>query len=901
MAEAPTGTVTFLFTDIEGSTRRWEDLPEAMRDALERHDAVLGRAIAAAGGHVVKTTGDGALAAFWTARDAAVAAASAQRALNATSWDEVGDLRVRMAIHTGAAEYDGSDYHGPALNRAARLMGLAHGGQVLVAHPTEELLREGMPNDLSLVDLGDHQLRDVGAERVFQLVVEGLPSTFPPLRSAGAGNLPLEVTSFVGRDDEVAAVASLLDSGRLVTVVGAGGVGKTRVALRVASSCAAAMPDGAWLCELAAAADGDDLEQVVASSLGVRGQPGTSITNSIVDHLRPQRLLLVLDNCEHLLGPVGSLVELVLRSCPGVRILATSREVLLVGGEQVFGLRSLAAPAATQLFLDRARAVRPEVADDAAVAEICERLDGMALAIELAAARVASMAPSDIAARLDERFRLLTGGRRNAVERHQTLRATVEWSYSLLDQRDRQVFNRLSVFPASFDLEAVVAVVADLEEWDVLDVLAALVAKSMVNLDTSGGSARYQLLETLRRYGLEQLTARGEVDDARRRHASHFADLAAWLRPRLQGPDELPTRRVLGMEIDNLRAAVSWALDSDAVDDQQLGVRIVAELGYEVSQSRDSGIGAWALRAVPVARMAPPGDRVAVLTAAAVTLTHAGGYAAAAELMEEVEPDGFPPDCATPNNYFVVGGIMQAAAGDADAAVAVLDAGQSALRDDDLFSRSNLHAVAAILATQFARFDLAVPQAVDAVRVARQCRSPSQLAIALCSYGEAIGPSDPAAARTALDESIALTEAGASDIMYISALTALARVDLAAGGVAAAADTLGKAFRHSQLLGDYLDLVGAIDCTIDLLVGRDDLEPAAVATGYVARRTAGAMDIRGAPGRAAAAAAVAARFGDMAAQLEERGATMRRDELCAYLADVLSRAADSVASSPQPP
>ncbi len=405
MSELPTGTVTFLFTDLEGSTRLWEKHPEAMEPSLARHDAILRDAVAVHDGHVVKMRGDGAHAAFADAANAVHAARDAQRALVSEDWGPVGELRVRMGIHTGPAQARDGDYYGSAVNRAARLMSIANGGQIVVSLATEELARDALEDGVSLVDLGEHRLRDLSRpERVFELRASGLLSEFPALRTLDTypTNLPLQLSSFVGRESELAAISEAMQQSRLVTITGVGGVGKTRVAVRIAAELLPEYADGAWLCELAASHDDDTMTQVVAVTLGVQPRVGMTLLDSIVDYLRPKRLLLVLDNCEHVLVSAGALATAILQRCRGARLLATSREGLAVDGEHVWPLRSLAVtdPSdgpvelvrsdAVRLFTDRARAARSDFAFDSsnaqAVAEICRRLDGIPLAIELAAA-----------------------------------------------------------------------------------------------------------------------------------------------------------------------------------------------------------------------------------------------------------------------------------------------------------------------------------------------------------------------------------------------------------------------------------------------------------------------------------------------------------------------------------
>jgi predicted ATPase len=509
-----------------------------MKTALARHDRLVRDAIESHRGYVVKTTGDGFHAAFGSARDALGAAVEAQLALATEPWAVTGPLRVRMGVHSGEAEYREGDYYGTALNRAARIMSAGHGGQVLVSRATVELVGDALPEGIELIDVGEHRLRDLGrAEALFQVGHADLPRSFPPLRSLDVcpGNLPLPFTSFVGREEEMTRIAAMLRQARLVTLTGVGGVGKTRLALQVAAELVSEYRDGAWLCELASAADSDALVQVAAAALNVQPHATLPLEQRIREAFQEREAIIVLDNCEHLLQRASSFAGGLVRACPGVRVIATSREPLDVDGERIVRVRSLPVPEnntrsdATVLFVERARGVDPEFAVDETseptIAEICRRLDGIPLAIELAAARVVTMTPEEIAQLLDERFRLLTGGRRTAVERHQTLRATVDWSYSLLSETERVVFDRLGVFPSSFDIEAACAVASGdgVDEWDVRDALRSLVTKSMVGT-ASGlrGTTRYQLLETMRQYARERLEEAGDADTRRRAHAAYF-------------------------------------------------------------------------------------------------------------------------------------------------------------------------------------------------------------------------------------------------------------------------------------------------------------------------------------------------------------------------------------------
>ena len=663
--ELPSGTVTFLFTDLEGSTRLWEQHPAAMRPALERHDALLRDAVEQHGGTVVKTTGDGLHAVFTTTRAALDAALVAQRAMAAEVWDVPGGLRVRMGLHTGDAVARDGDYYGPATNRAARVMSSAHGGQVVVSHATEEILRDALPDDVALVDLGEHRLPDLARpERIFQVVAEGLTREFPPLRALDAvpGNLPGQLTSFVGRAVEREAIADALLASRLVTITGVGGVGKSRIAIQVALDIAPRFADGAWLCELATAQDDEELAQVVAATLGVLARPATSLADSVIDALRMRELVLVLDNCEHIVAAVGRLAEGLLRDCPGVRILATSREALGIAGEQLWPLSALELPARTsdvdailtseavQLFAERAQAVLPGFVLDAsnaeAIAEICRRLDGIPLAVELAAARVTIMSPTDIAARLDQRFQLLTGGRRSAAERHQTLRGAIEWSYELLEPRERTLFERLAVFPRSFDGEAAAAVAAfdGLEVWDVLDAGAGLVSKSMLTADDASGSTRYQMLETLRTFARELLETSGGLDEMFRRHADHYARFAEEADAGLAGPDEVGVAHARAPGVPQPAGGVrpfAAARDGRRRAPRAAHGRRARVRGGQRPGARHRRVGGGTVDRVD---LAPPAVRTAVLAAAAFSAQGRNDVDAMRELTEAALRDGVPAE-----------------------------------------------------------------------------------------------------------------------------------------------------------------------------------------------------------------------------------------------------------------
>lgn len=590
MAALPTGTITFLFTDIEGSTRLWERHPDAMGLALARHDGILRDAVSAHGGWVFKTIGDAFCAAFPTAHDALAAAVAAQRALGAGEWGQTGPPLVRMALHTGAAEERDGDYFGPALNRVARLLAAAHGGQTLLSLATQELVRDSLPPDVSLRDLGERRLKDLARpERIFQAAADGLRADFPPLRSLEnlPNNLPAQLTSFVGREREMAAVKAQVLAAPLLTLTGTGGTGKTRLSLQVAADVLDQFPDGVWLVEFATISDPDLVPEALASALGLREEPGQPLTETLASFLRAKNALLIFDNCEHVVAASARLAEKLLRAAPRLRILASSREPLGIPGEKTWPVPPLSLPdrwrenvaaddvaealsqfEAVRLFIDRATAVRPvfRVTNEnaPAVAEICWRLDGIPLAIELAAARVKVLSVSQIAERLSDRFRLLSGGTRTAMPRQQTLRALIDWSFDLLSEPERALFRRLAAFGRGRTLEAVEAVCAGdgVDEWEVLDLLTQLVDKSLVAVEkTPGQEPRYTMLESVWNYAREKLAESGEAAKVRGRHLDFFMAFAERAEPGLLGHGQREWLARTELEEVNSRLAVRASLE----------------------------------------------------------------------------------------------------------------------------------------------------------------------------------------------------------------------------------------------------------------------------------------------------------------------------------------------------
>jgi predicted ATPase len=566
--------VTFLFTDIEGSTRRWEGDAEAMRTALLVHDEVLRTAIESHQGFLFSHTGDGVVAAFASPRSAVDAAVQAQLGL---------ELPVRMGLATGEAELRDGDYFGTVLNRAARVMAAGHGGQILVADSTAGLL-----SGVDLVDLGPRRLRDVPTPiTVFQVQAPGLRTGFPPLRTLdpSPGNLRPPSAKLIGRESELTEIVAAVRASRLVTLTGMGGVGKTRLALEVAAQLADEFPDGVWVFELAAVTDPASVPDAVAAVLGITQQPGKSVAESVATALEGRIRLLLLDNCEHVLDAVADLVEAVLASSATVTILATSREGLGIADEQLWPVPSLESPAAVDLFIERAHRVAPafSVDDECAVAEICRRLDGIPLAIELAASRISLMAVDEIRDHLDHRFKLLVGSRRG-LGRHQTLRQAVTWSYDLLGDTEKALLERCSVFAGGFDLKSACAVSGfdDLDDYQVVDLLDSLVRKSLLAVDRSSGRTRFSMLETIREFADEQLAARGDAVHARNAHARHFACREAEVLALWDGPRQRDAYDWFTSELANLRIAFRWAADQDDLDVSATIATYVGFLGYLV-------------------------------------------------------------------------------------------------------------------------------------------------------------------------------------------------------------------------------------------------------------------------------------------------------------------------------
>ncbi|HZZ65564.1 MAG TPA: tetratricopeptide repeat protein [Candidatus Baltobacteraceae bacterium] len=555
---------TFVFTDIVGSTGLWERAPDATRQALARHDALIRAAVLESGGTVFKTVGDSCCCVFDRPEDAVRAALEVQRALDRERWPiEIGRLRVRIGIHTGDALAQDGDYFGPTLNRVARVMAAAHGGQILVSQATRSALAQTLKHECTLEDLGAHRLRDLSEpQHIFQVLAAGLDNVFRPPASLDArpNNLPSQLSEFIGRDLELDAVRDMLKSNRLVTISGPGGIGKTRLALQAAADTIGRYADGSWLVRLADIDDAELVPQVVASALHIEGVPGRALSGTIVEQLRDRAMFLVLDNAEHVLSQTAALVRSLLENCPKIVVIVTSREPLHVQGERVLRLGRMIGQEATHLFASRANMLKP----DRYVEHICERLDGLPLAIEIAAGRIGTLSTKQLDQRLNSALPVLVSKDVSQESRHRTVRATIEWSYRLLNPKEQRFFGFLSVFEGGFTLDAAEAVCWAGEEDDpAFALLDALVEKSFVTAEPQGETVRYRLLDTLREFAAESLHGSKDERLARHLHFEHYRSLAerwgTWESPQ----EETAYLTALAAEIPNLRAALDWGFDGE--------------------------------------------------------------------------------------------------------------------------------------------------------------------------------------------------------------------------------------------------------------------------------------------------------------------------------------------------
>ncbi|MBE1550959.1 putative ATPase [Mycobacterium sp. OAS707] len=813
--------LTFLFTDIEGSTRRWEADADAMRVALETHNKVLRDAVEANDGKVFNYTGDGMCAVFHSPRSAVDAAVDAQRTV---------ELPVRMGIASGEAELRGDDYFGAVLNRTARVMAAGHGGQILIDGATVGLL-----NGVDLIPLGSKRLRDIANPvTLFQVQADGLRTEFPPLKTAdpARGNLRPRNTTFIGREAELVELEALFEQHQLITLTGVGGVGKTRLALELGTRLADNFSEGVWVIELAAVGDPTAVPDAVAAALGIAQQPGMSLTDSVAAALDGRSQLLIIDNCEHVLDAAADVIEAILARSETTKVVATSREGVRVEDEQLWPVPSLDIStgldsSAVALFVDRAQAVARGVplTPHGAIVEICQRLDGIPLAIELAASRLTSMSVQEVRDRLDDRFRLLVGSRRG-LERHQTLRHAVQWSYDLLEDVEKALLARCSVFAGGFILSAACAVASSDDELATLDILDALVRKSLLATDRSSALTRFSMLETIRQFAEEQLVVNGEADHARSAHARHFARrmadvLEAWR----HGPRQREAYEWFTVELANLRIAFRWAADHDELDTAAAIAVDAAFLGYLVEQWEPV---TWAEELIPRAK-AVNHPRLAQLYLAASYCAAVGrvhDFLAYAEHARAAIESGQFDAASEELESAVAAGYNTA--GRPDHAVEWCRA--TITRNPGI--PTHAHAVLVVALAVIGVTDEAIEASNDFLAVAQSADNPSLAGALLLAYGWARRHVDSAAAYEALRQAWTLAEESGN--RQQSSITAGLLAGLAAnrGELTEAFDYIGQTIRYYHASGT----IELMHVTLGLLAALLDRlghhEPAAIISGF---------------------------------------------------------------------
>jgi predicted ATPase len=817
--------VTFLFTDVEGSTRRWESDADKMRGALAAHDEVLRSAIETHGGFVFKHTGDGICAAFTSPRSAVDAAVAAQRQL---------ELPVRMGLATGEAELRGGDYFGAVLNRAARVMAAGHGGQILVAESTASLL-----SGVGLLDLGPRRLRDVPMPvGVFQVRAAGLRAEFPPLRAldTSPGNLRPVATSLIGRESEVAKIEAAVKAHRLVTLTGVGGVGKTRLALEVGARLADEFPDGVWFFELAAVTDPAAVPDAVAAVLGITQQPNKTVSESVAAALEGRVRLLVIDNCEHILDAAADLIETILKRSATVRVLATSREGLGAADEQQWRVPSLELDSgsnshAVSLFVERAHSVEPDFSlahpgeMDAAV-EICRRLDGIPLAIELAASRMASMTATEMRDRLDQRFQLLVGSRRG-LERHQTLRQAVAWSYDLLEDDEKTLLARCSVFAGGFDLESVCAIaIPDASgDYAVLNLLDALVRKSLLIAERSTGRTRFSMLDTIRQFAEEQLVARGEAAAVRFAHARHFGDrevdmLALW-----DGPRQRQAYDWFASELPNLRVAFRWAADHHDLDVAAAVASYAGLLGLVTENYEPSG---WAEELIEPARTADH-PRLAEIYAVASLCYLTGRLDEGVRYTDAARDVLIERRAALPFHLEGMIGGAYMSSGHPERWVEWCRTRLQAGPDINILNRTSLIFG---LVNGGGSGEEARAATTGLVEAAEATANPFLLSFALYAEGFAFREPDPARALEAVRRGLVIAQDSGNRLSETQLVLNLGRLEAMHGDIASAFDHLSQAIRTMHDSGDATTITTPLAALAALFDRLGRYEPAATIGGF---------------------------------------------------------------------
>ena len=853
MTEPPTGNVTFFFTDIQGSTAMWERDPVAMQSALSRHDAILKGSIEERGGYVFKTVGDAFCAAFPTATGALEAALAAQRALYAEEWERDRVIRARMALHTGAIEERGGDYFGPPVNRVARLLSAGHGGQTLLSLATQELVRDGLPGGASLIDLGERRLKDLfRPERVFQLLAPDLPQEFPPLRTLESrrNNLPLQPTPLVGRERAVEEVCERLRQRdvRLLTLTGPGGTGKTRLSLQAGADLLEDFEHGVCFVELATETDPELIVSEVAGALGLRESGDVALQDLLKEYLSRRELLLILDNFEQLLEAAPLAGEL-LSAAPGVKVLATSRIPLRLYGEHEYAVPPLSVPdprrlppvavlsqyEAVRLFIERAGAAKAgfEITNEnvPAIAEICVRLDGLPLAIELAAARIKLLPPKALLTRLANRLKILTGGAKDLPARQRTLRGAIEWSYDLLDEGEKTLFARLSAFSGGRTLEAVEAV-CDAEgdpPIDSFEGVSSLLDKSLLRQEEDlQDEPRFVMLETIHEFAREKLEESGEAEAIKRAHAEYFLAVAEEAEPELVGPDQVAWLDRLEAEHDNLQAALSWSLAGGEIE---LGLRLAGALWWFWNLRCHWREGRrWYEEGLQRAGKVPQLVRAKALLGAGVLMYKLGDHELSAERIESsldlYRQAGGRQGAATCLGFL---GTIALDLGDLERAEALLEesltlARESGSRWDICITLGELSYVASVRG-DLERAKILAEESLALAREIGDTRSAAAVNNTLALTAMLDG--DYERAQTLFEESLELVQTLRQREYEATALHNLGLVSLARGDHARAASLSSKSLRLSEELLDHVAVTYPLDVLAAIFSERGEVRKAA--------------------------------------------------------------------------
>ncbi len=851
MATLPSGTVTFLFTDIEGSTRLWEEQREQMQAALARHDALLRSVIEEQGGYVFKTVGDAFYAAFSDPDHALSSAIEVQRRLAGEEVGrEVDGLRVRIALHTGVAEQRDDDYFGPPLNRVARLLSAAHGGQVLLSGATQALVRDSLPDGVSLRDLGERRLRDLTRpEQIYQVEAADLPREFPPLRTLDARphNLPVQATPLIGREKELGEITERLRGRevRLLTLTGPGGTGKTRLSLQAAADLVDSFEDGVFFVNLAPISDPALVASAIAQALGVRAAAERPLPETLAEHLREKQLLLLLDNFEQV-TEAAPLVSQLLSAAAGLKVLVTSRTALHLRGEQEYAVPTLSLPdpklrlplerltqyESVRLFIERARGVKADFQvtneNAPAVAEICHRLDGLPLAIELAAARIKILPPQAMLTRLQSRLKLLTGGARDLPERQQTLRGAIAWSYDLLSEEEKRLFRRLPVFSGGRTLEAIETVCNPEGDLDVLEGVSSLVDKSLLRQEEdAAGEPRFTMLETIHEFAREKLEESGEAQEIRRRHTEYFLALAELASAHWYGPEQGRWLSRLETEHDNFRAALRGRLDAGETEFASRLAEAVWTLWFRHAHYRE---GRQWLQEILAGADLPPPARATMLYGAGALARTQHDLAAAETLLEEslllARELGETHAIA---RVLIDLGVVVAGRGELERAETLYEeavtlwraVGQNRRVATALNNLGNL-------AARRHDFERAQTLYRESLALARETQDPAGAGMALCNLGYALyREGDLPRAGANLRE--ALSYAREAGFMYLAmhTLAHLAEVESATGEWERAARLFGAAETQFADKGSHLDAYRREEYDRALAAARTQLAPEA--------------------------------------------------------------------------